>query len=347
MLASLRNFVITFIISLLIFGPIAYYLSDLLIDCVGPGFGIISVEDQEGKDTPDIITTPPTVTPDGPISTNGTSFNMLVIGTDYQPSILKDYSDSSFMDYPMFENTHALDPNGSMSDFTAHRSINADTIVLIRADKANGRFVFSYIPPEMIVLCGGVEMTLNETYTTMGIEYLTSKITSVTGFTIDFYTIIDMNGVEALVNSLEGITVNVPCDMKYSDPAQNLYIDLKAGVRKLSGADALDLIRFNNYPTNASFNRGTVTMSFVNALAQELSSESAIKKIDSIYRIVTGYATTTFGTDDLREHTDLLTKFDVYTKTILPYPGYYDIKNGRTVFIPNTSNAISAFSEYR
>jgi len=52
MLASLRNFVITFIISLLIFGPIAYYLSDLLIDCVGPGFGIISVEDQEGKDTP-------------------------------------------------------------------------------------------------------------------------------------------------------------------------------------------------------------------------------------------------------------------------------------------------------
>ncbi|MBQ7010425.1 MAG: LCP family protein [Clostridia bacterium] len=347
MLASLRNFIITFVIALLIFAPTAYFLSGLLIECVGPGFGIISPDDGGDANNPAASTTDPVIDDLGPSSTNGTSFNMLIVGTDYQPNILKDYKSDAFVNYPMFENAAGLDPAGSMSDYTAYRSINADAMLLIRADKANGRFVYSYIPSEMLVMCGGVEMTLSEVYTTLGIKYLTSKITAITGFYIDYYTIIDIAGVEALINSVEGLTVTVPCDMKYSDPAQKLYIDLKAGVQKLSGKACTDLIRYNGYDPNASFDRATVTMSVLNALAEKLASESVITKIESVYKIASNYATTDFGTDDLAEHTDLLREYASYKKHNVSYPGTYEIHNGRRVFLPNTNKAILTYSEYR
>jgi LCP family protein required for cell wall assembly len=272
---------------------------------------------------------------------------MLIVGTDYQPSILNDYKADAFINYPLFENASGLDPNGSMSDYTLYRSVNADAMLLIRADKANQRFVFSYIPPEMLVLCGGVEMTLSEAYTTLGIEYLTEKLTALTGFSIDYYTVIDMAGVQALINSVDGLTVSVPCDMKYSDPAQKLYIDLKSGVQKLSGEKCLDLIRYNGYAEGIAYNRATVTMSVFNSLAEKLASESVISKISSVYSITTKYATTNFGTSDLTEHTDLLTKYSEYKKINVSFPGDYSIHNGRRIFVPNVSKAILTYSEYR
>lgn len=345
MLTSVRNFVITFVIALLVFAPTAYFLSDLLIECVGPGFGITSPDqtpdEGEGNSTPSNTDTRP------PASTNGTSFNMLIVGTDYQPNILNDYRADAFINYPLFENASGLDPNGSMSDFTLYRSINADAMLLLRADKANHRLIYSYIPPEMLVMCGGVEMTLSEAYTTLGIDYLTEKLMAITGFSIDYYTVIDMAGVEALINAVDGLTVTVPCDMKYSDPAQKLYIDLKSGVQKLSGEKCMDLIRFNGYPEGTAYDRATVTMSVFNTLAERLASESVIAKINAVYSITTKYATTNFSTADLAEHTDLLTEYSSYKKVNISYPGTYSVHNGRRIFVPNVNKAILTYSEYR
>ena len=345
MLTSVRNFVITFVIALLVFAPTAYVLSDLLIECVGPGFGITSPDqpagDGSGEEDPGTADTRP------PVSTNRTSFNMLIVGTDYQPNVLNDYHPDTFVNYPLFENAAGLDPNGSMSDYTLYRSVNADVMLLIRADKTNRRFVYSYIPPEMLVMCGGVEMTLSEAYTTLGIDYLTEKVMAITGFSIDFYTVIDMAGVEALINSLDGLTVTVPCDMKYSDPAQKLYIDIRSGAQKLSGAKCMDLLRYNGYAEGAAFDRATVTMSVLNTLAEKLASESVISKISSVYSITSKYATTNFGTSDLAEHTDLLTDYSDYKKINISYPGTYSIHNGRRIFVPNINKAILSYSEYR
>ncbi len=345
MLTSVRNFVITFVIALLVFAPTAYFLSDLLIECVGPGFGIISpeqtpVDGPENNDDGNTDARPS-------VSTNGTSFNMLIVGTDYQPNVLKDYHEDAFINYPLFENASELDPNGSMSDYTLYRKVNADAMLLIRADKTHQRFIFSYIPPEMLVMCGGVEMTLSEAYTTLGIEYLTEKLMAITGFSIDYYTVIDMAGVEALINSVDGLTVTVPCDMRYSDPAQKLNIDLRSGVHKLSGEKCMDLIRYNGYPEDIAFDRATVTMSVFNTLAEKLATESVIAKISNVYSITAKYATTTFSASDLAEHTDLLTNYSDYKKVNISYPGAYSIHNGRKIFVPNVNKAVLTYSEYR
>lgn len=344
MLPALRNFLITLLIALLVFGPIAYFLTGLLIDCIGPSFGIIDPGAVPGSDPAG--TTDPVIDPP-PVSTNGTSFNMLIVGTDYQPSILSDYPPDAFINYPLFETGSALSPSGSMSDYTLHRSINADVILLLRVDKTNGRLLFSYIPSDMLVTTGGVEMTLSETYTARGIAYLAEKVMALTGFSIDFYTIIDIQGAETFVDAIGGVTVNVPVDMKYSDPAQNLTIDLRSGVKKLNGKEALQLLRYNGYSADSGYSRAGVTLSFFSAAAEKLLSEDILTKATAIYRTISGYATTTFDIDDLTEHLDLFAEAASYKKEILTYPGSYTTKNNRQVFQPDTNKAILTFSEYR
>ena len=192
-----------------------------------------------------------------------------------------------------------------------------------------------------------VEMTLSEAYTTLGIDYLLDKITAITGFYIDFYTVIDMTGVENLIDEMGGVTVNVPYDMQYSDPVQNLYIDLKAGAQHLNGNNCLDLLRYNGYAQGAMINRATVTLSVLNSLADAIVKKPTLSTVEAVYSAARENATTTFSLTDLREHFDLITSYAEYTKHSISYPGEYRVHNERMMFIPDTNAAILAYSDFR
>lgn len=50
--------------------------------------------------------------------------------------------------------------------------------------------------------------------------------------------LIDLDVFVDLVDKMGGVKFDVPCDMDYSDPAQDLTIDLKAGMQRLNGEQA-------------------------------------------------------------------------------------------------------------
>lgn len=66
---------------------------------------------------------------------------------------------------------------------------------------------------------------------------------------IDYYAIINIDIFKNLVDAMGGVEVNVPYDMKYTDFAANLFIDLDAGVQRLDGEEAAGFVRFRNTPT--------------------------------------------------------------------------------------------------
>ncbi len=56
----------------------------------------------------------------------------------------------------------------------------------------------------------------------------TSKeIERLMGFRPDKYVIVNFDGIAAIVDAIGGVDYDVPFDMKYDDPSQNLHIDLK------------------------------------------------------------------------------------------------------------------------
>ncbi|OPL07797.1 MAG: hypothetical protein AVO33_03385 [delta proteobacterium ML8_F1] len=75
---------------------------------------------------------------------------------------------------------------------------------------------------------------------------LLTAIQDLLGIPIEYYVKMDYDGVEAVVDALGGIEIKVPFDMKYDDPTAEppLHIDIKAGTQVLSGAKAMEYLRW-------------------------------------------------------------------------------------------------------
>ncbi|MGV3618230.1 MAG: LCP family protein [Fimbriimonas sp.] len=64
------------------------------------------------------------------------------------------------------------------------------------------------------------------------------------GVTIDRVVTLDYEAFQRVVNLIGGVDVIVPFDMKYTDRAGGLYIDLKSGNRHLDGYKAMGFVRY-------------------------------------------------------------------------------------------------------
>lgn len=117
------------------------------------------------------------------------------------------------------------------------------------------------------------------------------KVEEITGIEVQHYLVFNTKILRQLVDEIGGVTFDVPINMNYDDPYQNLYIHLKKGVQTLSGKQAEQLVRFrknNNgtgYP-NGDVGRIATQQAFIKAMAAEVLSAENISKLGNLVKIV-------------------------------------------------------------
>ena len=84
-------------------------------------------------------------------------------------------------------------------------------------------------------------------------EKLLKKVSEITGIDLDYYVVINTNTLVEIVNIVGGINYNVPIDMNYDDPTQNLHIHLKKGYQLIDGPKAEQLLRFRHNNDGSSY----------------------------------------------------------------------------------------------
>lgn len=334
LMSTFRTFIVTFIASLLIFGIFAAVISGLLSDTLNSL--INGSVDTDDTDTP--------IDPDNDYSISdigGSSFNILFIGTDYQPDILSDYDPDKMELYPsLTQNT--IDYDRGLSPYN-YRKISADTIVLVRVNKEDARVSYTYFPSNMQITVGGVDAVLGELWQDHGIEYLEEMIQSLTGWNVDYYLIADMNAFADALNLIDGIRFEVPCDMEYSDPAQNLDISLKQGNQKLNGKQIVDLLRFNNY-TDPELSRAKTTVAVARAIAEKATNIIYLNRALSMYDSILDAISTNFTYDVLKDNLSLIFSYSEFNIYEISYPGSYTEFEGETYFIPSVTQALKTFA---
>lgn len=90
------------------------------------------------------------------------------------------------------------------------------------------------------------------------------------GVDIDYYVNMNLDVFKFIVDEIGEITVDIPFDMEYSDPYQDLYINLPAGEQKLNGAQAEQLIRFRSGYGTGDIGRIEMQHNFMNAFTKQL-----------------------------------------------------------------------------
>lgn len=136
---------------------------------------------------------------------------------------------------------------------------NTDTIMLASYDIPNQKLSVMSIPRDTMVNARhpGKNRKINGVWNLglhyaekgsekKGIDYLREAVGDLTGIVPDFYVIVNWNAFGRLVDAIGGVYFEVPFDMKYKDPTQDLVIDQAAGYRKLSGRDAMEVVRWRH-----------------------------------------------------------------------------------------------------
>ncbi len=145
-----------------------------------------------------------------------------------------------------------------------------DTMMLLYLDGENGGVNLLSLPRDIYVGGDYYIPKLNSVYGDNGggkegMNALLDEIQDLIGYRPDGYLTFELTAFVDVVDAMGGVKFDVPQDMQYDDPSQDLHIDLKAGTQRLNGEDAMGLVRYRSGYAMADLRRVEVQRDFVEA----------------------------------------------------------------------------------
>ena len=173
----------------------------------------------------------------------------------------------------------------------------SDTTILVAVDAENDYIYGVSIPRDTKAVINGKNHKINYAYNAGGAELLAETISQQLGIPVDFTVTVDLDGFEALVNAIDGVDFNVPVNMDYDDPYQDLHIHFSAGMQHLTGEEALKVVRFRHNNDGSGYGsedigRMQTQQNFLKAVAQQTLTLSNVDKIDTFVKIFQQYVDT-------------------------------------------------------
>lgn len=171
---------------------------------------------------------------------------------------------------------------------------------------------------------------INSVYSYGGAEKSVKMVNRVTGLELEHYVVIKTNALIELVDAIGGVQFNVPIDMKYDDPTQDLHIDLKAGMQEIDGEKAEQLLRFrhnnngSSYPDEYGDNdtgRMRTQRDFIMAVMQQTLKVENIFKIGQILDVASKSVETDLNWDMLKDYIPYVVEFSTENLVTDTIPG--------------------------
>ena len=169
-------------------------------------------------------------------------------------------------------------------------------------------------------------------------------VNNITGLNLDKYLLIDTDAIIEVVDAIGGVTFDVPIDMDYDDPAQDLHIHLKAGEQLIDGEKAEQLLRFrhNNdgtsYPSEYGDNdigRMRTQREFIQVTAKQLLRVENVTKVLNLMDIVFKNVKTNLDMETLKYYIPYIFKFNTSNIVSDTLPGTPEKCNGIWIYTAN------------
>jgi polyisoprenyl-teichoic acid--peptidoglycan teichoic acid transferase len=244
-----------------------------------------------------------------------------------------------------------------------------DTIIIISIDSKNKKIKLIQIPRDMYVkynkkviyfmkshgkldLPGcykinyapniGIDMKYKGkfgSYTSM--NFLSDIIEEKFDIKVNDFVRVNPDGFVEIVDLFEGVDIDVPYDMNYEDPAQDLYIHLEEGKQHLDGKQAEGFVRYRKGVDSegvenniGDIGRKNNQNEFLKAFFEQKGTIENIDKIPGIVDILSRNVRHSIGVGDV------LFSYIGIAKDAVSYTVENEILSGRTEFIEGSSYII-------
>ena len=230
----------------------------------------------------------------------------------------------------------------------------ADTIMVASVDRKNKTVKILSIPRDTKVEVNGKTIKINAT---MGYqsreELMISKIKEITGLPIHYYAAVDFEGFKEIIDILGGVDIDVPFDMNYDDPAQNLSIHLKKGMQHLDGQAAHDYVRFrhnNNGSAPGDYALGDpgrihAQQEFLKELVRQKLQPQYLAKAPQLAKAISEHVQTNFSVAEGMKYMRMLKKMDAESLETHMLPGGSKMIGGASYYIYDAEETRRLISE--
>ena len=217
-----------------------------------------------------------------------------------------------------------------------------DTIIVAHLDEETHDVALMSVPRDTVVLTGnGGIMKINSVYAgggADGMARLSKRLGAMLGFELDGYVLVNLEAFRETVDLVDGVEFDVPQDMYYQDPTQNLHIDLKAGKQLLDGEKAMELVRFRKGYASQDIQRTKVQQEFLRALAKKVLSVSSLTKLKEFADVFSTYVTTDLTVGNMLYFAKALMQCTLEGEGAMINGGsYYPLYAGKLVQVVNES----------
>ncbi|MCL2015579.1 MAG: LCP family protein [Defluviitaleaceae bacterium] len=211
-------------------------------------------------------------------------------------------------------------------------SIPRDTYTLLPPERiANMRNDGVWVPNTGILKINAVRSLGGPRF---GVHYMQEQLGETLGIQFDYYVEVNLRAFREIVDLIGGVEINVPRNMFYHDPYQDLTINLQAGLQRLDGNRAEQFVRYRGY-ANADLGRIDAQQYFMTALFQQaMNLETVLSDPIGMARIMLQNVQTDIGLDLIRyiPYIGNLSAERIFTYTL---PGNSRNLHGTSFFLPD------------
>ena len=176
-------------------------------------------------------------------------------------------------------------------------SNNTDVLMLASLDTENGKIEIVQIPRDTYInkTVGGYESLTrvnavfsaeynkqinqgrtSKTAKTLAMQDLQKRLSEALCINIDEYVLIDTKGFRSIIDAVGGIDYDVPQDMFYEDPEQELYINLSKGYQHLNGEQCEQLIRYRSGYATGDIGRVELRGDFMTEVFKQVKNKFSL-----------------------------------------------------------------------
>lgn len=210
--------------------------------------------------------------------------------------------------------------------------LRTDTIMVASYDLDNGKINILSIPRDTRMYIGTKYQKINAAHAVSvkgakkGPEGTVEAVTRLTGIPINYYVEFSFETFRDTIDALGGVYFDVPRDMKYDDPVQNLHINLKQGYQFLDGDKAEQLVRFRRYP-EGDIARVAMQQNFLKAVFEQKLNAGIITKMPDLYKQLSKNITTNVKLSDVVKYVPNISDLAMENIAMYQLPGGFNDKD--------------------
>lgn len=196
-----------------------------------------------------------------------------------------------------------------------------DVIILAQLNLADGEINMLQIPRDTYVDSGRADHKINSAYGYNKEKQVLKEVSELLGVKVEKSILIDTKGFRDLIDTIGGVDFDVPINMNYDDPEQDLHIHLEKGLQHLDGSKAEQFVRFRQNNDGSGYALGDIQRLqaqslFIQATIDELFSLVNVFKINDLVKDFSTFVKTNFTLNEMLTYAPYVFSIDrekIYT----------------------------------